>query len=376
MRKLTLLIVFMMVMALTTYADAVVGTVSGDATLTFGVNLNDPLATGFLNEATNNITFTLVSGSAEKGAEEDVYGYIKVTGITIDMNTADGDTAIQYNAGSVDAKIMFPGGWVNIRGGNKDCDFIDNVQDPDGVAALAPAVIGDAGVTLGIDGALALEISLNSTNNWTSDNDYSAHIKATLSAAPITLAVAAGMDLMADPTIMAGAKLTLDAAPINIWGGIDFAMVGTASSYEAGAGLTFTVVDGMTIAASMSIDNLGNDMDAKVVITEGDSDSGIVPVVGMTVTVGLFNLMQEVADTLIWTVDVAVNAIIPKGKIFAEFGMGSDEIITLKAGVEMGLITNVVNTLQYESTSLTDVGDPITTAADAGVIKLITKIAL
>lgn len=362
MRKIALLIVFMMVFALTTYAEVTV-TVSGSSELTFGVNLNDPLATGFVNTNVDDITFTLISGSAEKGAEEAVYGYIKVTGTTIDMNEADGDTVLQYNAGSTEAKIIFPGGWVKISGYNSGLDFIDNVQDPDNVAAVAPAVTNNGGFTIGIDGALAIEISLFSFTDWAADNDYGAHVKATLAMAPITVEVAACMGLVATPTIGVGGKLTLNAAPINIWAGADLDLTeGAANMYEIGAGLTFTVVADMTIAASMSMDEV-NGLDAKVVITEGAGDAGIVPVVGLGVTLGLYNLLDEAANPLAWTLDVTADAAIPKGKIFAAFGMGSDEIISLLIGVEMSLITNVVNTLQYESTQLSP--EP----ADAGLIK-------
>lgn len=364
MRKLALLIVLMMVMALTTYADSIVGTVSGSAEMTFGFDLNSS-GSGITNSNVSNITFTVASGSGEKGAEEDVYGYIKVTGMTVDMNTGDGDAALQYNAGSVEAKIVFPGGWVKITGPNDGVDFIDNVQDPDGVAAVAPGVPGTAegGFTLGIDGALALEISLISYTDWAADNDYGAHVKATLDAAPVKVEVAALMGFGADATIGAGAKLTLDAAPINVWAGADLDLTaGAANMYEIGAGLTFTVVADMTIAASMSMDEV-NGLDAKIVITEGAADAGMIPVVGLGVTVGLYDILT----TLIWTLDVTADAAIPNGKIFAAFGTGSDTINSLKIGVEMSLITNVVNTLQYESTNL---------ATDSGVIKLITKIAL
>lgn len=370
MKKIALLIVLMSFVALTTYAEPIAATVSGSSELTFGVNLNDPLASGFANVNTNNISVVLVSGSAEKGAEEAVYGYIKIVGLTIDMNTADGDAAIQYNAGSVEAKIIFPGGWVKISGYNNNLDFVDNVQDPDNVAALAPAVPGDDGLTIGITGAVPVEISLLSTGEWTTDNDYAAHVKATLAFAPITINVAAGMGFVTDPTIILGAKATVAVAPINIWAGIDLAVPPAGdAAYELGAGATVSVSD-LSLAATMSLDNAGNDFDVKIVITEADGDKGLVPVVGMGVTIGLYNLLQEVANSLIWTVDVTANAAIPKGKIFAEFGMGSDEIISLKVGVEMSLITNVVNTLQYESTQLSPA------PADAGIIKLITKISL
>jgi hypothetical protein len=366
MKKIALLIALMTVCALTTYAQIAV-TVTGSSELTFGVDLDDPLATGFTNANVSNISFTLVSGSAEKGAEEAVYGWIKVTGMTIDMNTGDGDTALVYNAGSTEAKIIFPGGWVKISGYNSGLDFIDNVQDADGVAAVAPAVTNNGGFTVGIDGAFAVEISLFSFTDWTADNNYGAHVKATLTAAPVTVAVAACMGLVENPTIGVGAKLTLAAAPINLWAGVDLDLTeGAANMYEIGAGLTFTVVADMTIAASMSMDEVYG-LDAKVVVTEGDGDKGIVPVVGMGITLGLYNLLD---DPAVWTLDVTANAAIPKGKIFAEFGMGSDEIVNLTVGVEMGLITNVTNTLKYVSTQLSP--EPV----DAGQILFITKISL
>jgi len=111
MKKATLLIVFLMLIALTTYAEIAV-TVTGESKLTFAVNL-DTNTTGFLNENSSKIAFAIVSGSSEKGKPEDgdVYGWIKVSDWAVKV---DGYLTWAGKNGDVEAKIIFPNGYVKI----------------------------------------------------------------------------------------------------------------------------------------------------------------------------------------------------------------------------------------------------------------------
>lgn len=379
MKKVALLIALMTIIALTAFAADIAVSVSGSSDLSFGVNLNDPLATGFLNSNASNMTVTLAAGASEKGAEEAVYGWIKVDGWSakIDTNSgnwsgssnAAGNDALLIAAGSVSAKIILPGAWILISGTNHGVNFIDNVQDPDNVDAVNLTEVAGPGLVIGITGAVPVEIGIASADDYVtvgsnnSANLYSAHVKTTLAFAPVTVEIAAEMGLnYAVTTLGAGGKLTLAIAPITLWAGADFELIDTTSAYEIGAGLSVAIADGLSFGATMSMDET-NGLDVKITASESSGDAGAVPVLGLGLTVGLYNLDA----TLIWTVDVTADATVGPAKIYAGFGMGSDTVIDLKVGVELSVITNITLYGEYASTNLD---------TDSGTIKVGAKISL
>lgn len=121
MRKVTILTVLLVCVAFVgAYAETVIEPeVSGDATLTYGIDLNDPITHGFTAENDVVALVTLADDyEAEKGADDaGVYGWIKFENINvvnsmIDNNTTagfddvldDDDVAIEAE---LTARIMF-----------------------------------------------------------------------------------------------------------------------------------------------------------------------------------------------------------------------------------------------------------------------------
>jgi hypothetical protein len=78
-------------------------TVAGDATLTFGIDLETG-QTGFKNEATSTITLTVVPvGTETSGPEGSVSGIVELKDFRVDLSTADGT---RINAGAVTAWVF------------------------------------------------------------------------------------------------------------------------------------------------------------------------------------------------------------------------------------------------------------------------------
>jgi len=157
MRKIALLIVLMTVIALTSYAADIAVSINCSSELVFGINLNDPAASGFKNNNTAEVDFTIVSGSAEKGKPEDgaVYGWIKLSGYEMKVDNMGAPST--GDNGDVEAKIMFPMGWVKISSTNADLNYINVVQNDGGKKDTDDKGINDS---LAKSGGLVLGLTL------------------------------------------------------------------------------------------------------------------------------------------------------------------------------------------------------------------------
>jgi hypothetical protein len=201
MKKVTLLIALMTIIAFTAFAADIAVAVTGSAELTFGVNLEGTVATGFAKSTSQDITFKLLSGDSKKGAEEAVYGEVKVSGwgVTYDSDNAGGWAGV--DEGDLSAKIIFPMGWVDILSTNNSIGYMNIVQDDDNDTGTTDAGFGDslaasAGCVLGLNMKPAtIEIGVFSETDWTVDNNYGASLKLTLDVAPIKVEAGAVMGL-------------------------------------------------------------------------------------------------------------------------------------------------------------------------------------
>jgi hypothetical protein len=398
MRKLALLIVLMMVIALTSYASDIAVTVSGSVEMTFGIGLNGDTASGFTNSYSSAIDFTLVSGDSEKGKPEDgaVYGWIKVGGWKVAID----DAAWSNDNGTAEAKIMFPGGWVNIKNSNASLNYINVVQDDDGDNDNADQGVNDAlansgGFILGLDFApVAIELGIFSETDWTVDHNYGANLKATVDLGMIKIEAGGELGLgHTDETIGVGAKLTANIAPLTVYGGLD-AKLGEAAPNETqlefGAGVALDIA-GIKVTADMSYNELLDDMDIRAKVDA----SGLAEGLGLTLTVELFNIAGTASDNDADVMELAVifdasynlGTAKPYGKVrYATFDhdddtdtygylADEDSTLSLTLGVELYVIPNVTFVLEYASGDLTE--DTVVPAEmDLGVIKFITKIAL
>ncbi len=103
MKKLSILLIVLLVAAAFVSAQefAPEVTVSGSATATFGIDLNDPVTTGFENTATANIELKLVPSDTVSTGE---VGYISLSGFAVTLKSTD---EVVVTAPSVTAVLRF-----------------------------------------------------------------------------------------------------------------------------------------------------------------------------------------------------------------------------------------------------------------------------
>jgi hypothetical protein len=406
MKKLALLITFMIIFALSSFAQIDVA-VSGSADMTIGINLNEPVASGILNATSSKISFAVVSGDSEKGSDADVHGYIKIGGWKAEANTDDNGDAIVVTPGSVEAKINFGANWLSITGAATSINYVKDLEtDSEGVSTSAGS---SGGMTLGIAaGPAAVEIGLFSENDWTQadagtaagdpvwgwvDDDsneetvpvwasttaaavaatddlndehaYGVSLKAVVPAGPATIELAAvmGIGYVNDPGIGVGAKIGLAAGPATVTITTDV-NIGDTTGFEAGADVAMALADGLSAGLGLTYGD-AIDLDMKVSITE-DGAGGVVPGLGAGLTVKLNNLTNVIADSMAWAVEVTADYTTPTMKPYAKYTIDSAELMTLKVGAELYVIENVTFDLNYESS---DLGN------DNGKVLIITKIS-
>jgi hypothetical protein len=414
MRKIALLIVLMTVIALTSYAADIAVSINCSSELVFGVDLNEPAASGFNNNNTAEVDFTIVEGDAEKGKPEDgaVYGWIKLTNYSMKVDNM-GAPGTGDN-GDVEAKTIFPSGWVKISSTNNSLNYVEIVQNDDSDNDNADKGVNDSidksdggGFVLGLTFApVAIEVGVFSIGDWDAtdirneDHAYGINLKATVDVAPIK--VEGGFEMCmnnaADDGMGAGAKITANIAPLTIYAGLDATIDGSTTVLEYGFGVSVAIA-GITVTADGSYNE---DLDGLDVRTKIDA-SGLVPNLGLSLMVELFNLTGDIPasaytvygdtddDAAEYEVLVNVSYNLGTAKPYAEVSYATydhdddadeytykaegDEDLSLKLGVELYVIPNVTFTLEYASGDLTEdtvvVADP-----DAGIFYFKTKIAL
>lgn len=137
MKKLALVLVLVAAIAAAGFAQvSLEPTLTGSATLTFGVDL-DLMATGFANETEADIEITLVEeATEEKGGDGTVYGWIKLEDFSI---VVDGD-GVGVTTPSISARLYMGPVYIDILG-------VDDAVDSAGLGAvigadiLAPATL-------------------------------------------------------------------------------------------------------------------------------------------------------------------------------------------------------------------------------------------
>jgi len=406
MKKLALLIVLMTVIALTSYAVDIPVSINCSSELVFGVNFNDTdavtagtqIASGFKNNNTMEVDFTLVEGDAEKGKPEDgaVYGWIKLTNYSMKADNMAWKTG---DNGDVEAKIIFPSGWVKISGTNNSLNYVLAVQDDDtdndnADKGISDALTANGGLVLGLNFApVAIEVGIFSETDWTVDNNYGVNLKATVDVAPIKVEGGFEMGLNhSDTTMGAGAKLSATLTPLTVYAGIDVllgepAPATTVMEYGFGASIA---IAGITVTADGSYNENVDGFDVRAKIDAG----GLVAGLGLALTVELFNMTGAVgADTdaaMEYAVIVDASFATATMKPYANvrystylwnndtdtytYNLTGDEVLALKLGCEFYVIPNVTFTLEYASSDLS--ANTSGAAIDNGTIQFKTKIAL
>lgn len=172
-------------------ADNAALSISGDATTTFGVDL-DTNATGFTNtlNAKLRLNFGLEGTAIGSGMDDgDIYGEVKIDEIEIRTaetnNSNPTDTTLEMDIDLEYAKIVAPNWWVSVKGQDDSIDYENASQN--GILGIAAAwdkqmdnVSNDLPGTGGFEVGVSLpdiadvELSLFSLTDWTSAEDNAA----------------------------------------------------------------------------------------------------------------------------------------------------------------------------------------------------------
>jgi hypothetical protein len=236
MKKITLalLVLFIALPLMAGDEDNATLTISGDATTTFGVDL-DTNATGFQNalNAKLQLDFKLETSAVSSGMDMGpIYGEVKIDEISIKTkqvnNADDNDADLEMDIDLEYAKIMGANWWVSVKGHDDSIDYENATQN--GIIGVAAAwdgqmdnVSNDAGGVGGFEAGLtlpdiaAIEVSLFSLNDWTStagvdeDNAYGLKASVALKAVPdLTLEAAFNMPFGDFTTTTAAADAVYD----------------------------------------------------------------------------------------------------------------------------------------------------------------------
>ncbi len=419
MKKLGILMMVLLLVG--GFAFAQEATITGSATLTFGVDLDDPVAMGFKNEASSTVSLTLASGSDSKGAQ----GVIELSSFAIKIDSTD---ELTITAPSVTGKLVFAPITVKIysapsfSGSNAagfsyagaDADdlvkaalankntsaaagtalpddgtivvveptetapttgvFIDTDADGNSYYAVPGSADGATtasyqGVTVMVDVApLTVSLLLASDGTWanaprTEDNINDFAFGATVSAAVAPLNVNAGV--FAGPTdgLDLGVTFGADAAvgPATVDFGIDGFLP------EGGE---FSLDGSLVVGATFGPATLGTntyfwtspdfDLDQQVSLDL----SGAVEGLGFTET---FQIIDVLSGAAAWNSKTAVSYATGGIKPYATFIYYSSSQIDLTAGVELtGFVENTTFTLQYDVDDIEN---------DNGAVTFATKIA-
>lgn len=307
MKKVVLTLVALVAMAGLVFAAAPefkpgAPSISGSATLTFGFDI-DASAFGISNASSGSLSLNLIpEGSDEKGAEGDVYGWIKLSSFKSDAYTLT-------NPG-VEAKLFLGPIYINILGGSDKVDYaVKGVGTVSGFN-IATSTVDD--VSLDLDSEFAgLAIGLKDT-----------------SAIDITLGMASRFDWIESSAAKAA---TTAVKPGIVTPGTGEAAVQYDS---AGTDFDYTVVN--TLAVADTVDQNTPAAGSYVFYAK----VGLKAVAGLTLDLGL-NLSTATGSSLGFGAKAGYSLDLGEGmalKVFAGFDMKTVAAGTMPYELETGVL--------------------------------------
>ena len=421
MKKLSLLIVLIVALSLTAFAETIVEpTITGSATATIGFSL-DNNSFGIKNESSSSISIILVDKASDSKGGEGVYGEIQLNDFEILMNTdppseydlwarnEDGDeldvttnitgddtkdfqgvrVPVTVTAPSIVAKLVLsPNLYVQIDSepGLVVADKVAEIVD-DSASSLDLGVdetddandIVVGGLTIGVAaGPATIAAKVATQDNYEGATDVSnaglvVGADISVAAGPATIDANFGTGINYSTAVVPsrtgfGAKVTMATGPITVTGAYDGEMIGNAAmAMEAGGGLSFAIGDGTSISADAAYlaPAIGSAVvDAKVAFAE-TAGSGMVAPLGLNLSATLTDL----TGTLGWDADVdftfdATDTLTLKG----DFGYGNNEVMNAMAGVDLKMLANTVITLMFDADDLNSKLDDADSDHDKGRI--------
>jgi hypothetical protein len=417
MKKLSILLIGLLLVTGFVFAQDV--TVKGDATLTFGIDL-DAQSTGFQNAASSSIALAWLSGDESKGET----GWIKLTGWKISYASAD---TVTVAAPTVSAGFMFDPITVTIYSApafaadnavgftwHADDDPADNVDfelsaNNTGDAAgsygttgtwyMFDVVEGDTadipdnailvdssvgvwelywvpdtvptdtttpgfqGLTFGVDlGMATVTLLVASDGTWAENTDNSYAFGGELSTTIDPLTLSAGVYAGPTDALDLGFTLGADAAvgPATVGLGFDgwLADGATDLDYDVSADIGVSTM-GIGVTSNTYLwSTAGSDLELnqQVVLDL----SGLAEGVGFTETFQMINLLSALEWYSLTEVSYTTGGIMP----YASFGIDDASVMDVTAGVSLtGFVENTVFTLEYAAEDIANSNGAITAAA-------------
>jgi len=375
MKKLSILLIGLLLV--TGFAVAQEVAVTGEATVTFGIDL-DTNATGFLNEGSATYTLTWAGDGASAGTQ----GWITVDGWSIDVDSDDDDADLaemddlEFAGGSVTAGWMFDPVTITIYAapgfsGGEATGIGYEGADPEDVVAVGLAALnsGFYGLTFDVDlGAAALTILAASDGDWTENtaNDYVVGAELGVTAGPAAIAAGVYAGPLSDAMNLAfdlGVDLTAGPATVGI--GFDGDMPsGGDLAWDASLDVGLDVAGiGLDIGAYFYTPVADLDMDADVLLDL----SGLVEALTFT---ELFQTVSILGDAFAdWYSETNVGYAISDGVDAAVmFAIDDASVIDLDVTVTLtGFVENTVFELMY---SVDDIGNSLGVITFAATISL------
>ena len=429
MRKIALLTMPLLIFGLFSLSadmmidpTGVTAKVSGDATLTWGLDL-DSNATGFTNSASTNLEVTVIpKQSADTGMMEDsddLYAYVKLKDFKWVANKDGGKTTEP----GIEAKLIM--GAFSITTYSMptiEVDFVDDKDDDEEGDAGYPDFTdletkyeGSGGLTLGYKlDPVELSLGVLSKDDWTEskedDQDVDAchthdAVTGKVTACPgeqkpdlnednayaflgtIKLDIGDDADLEArvayaheydagGSDIGIGAKATFDLGDIDPHIAFDAAIPpgGDSVPFDVGAGLKWDISpndDKSYFETNLMMHAPGGDADQNLGVSatlkEGDGDDGALLGMGASLTLNLYDLTS---DESTWGVKVDAHYKVNDIKPFFMVNFSNEEGAgtAFEAGLELTMIEHLTSTLKYASKDITG-GD------DQGVVTAALKLA-
>lgn len=414
MKKLALLAAILLLFGLTAGFAEVGVDISGDASATFGYNLESEAA-GFDNDAGVDVIFTFVEEqSMDSGTMDGWYGWIELADFSViydndddsdyyqqgfywdddnddgavDFNVDEFQTQTQILVTEPDVTAKITNGTIYIvlyEAPDFDPDHVDAVEDDedgdydaedDESDYVAPDLSENGGITIGYDAeAFDVEVYVGSGTGYgdADTNDewlFGANVAVSAAGFDVSVDVVMASGVVADDDDIAfGADVgyTLDAGMVSVvpYAGVDYWMSDAIDPgiYEVGAGadLTFTNEDTFGVAFYMS--DIDEDLDFEVTFEE-DGEAGFVPGLAVELFFGGYDTFDD------YRLAADLSYMYSDFKPFAGFGMDSANgasVYDASAGVEWSGIPNTVVTVEWSTDDLENHSGTIEVGAEVSM---------
>ena len=391
MKKLSLLLVVFLVLGATAFGQDVDFSVSGDATATFGADLDDGV-TGISNSNSADLKWTFVEEASDMAEGEGmVYGWIELANFEATVDSA----GLSVTAPSISAKLMLGEAYINLTSTAVDVDAASMVVAPGMSDILTLETLDNTvapefeGVALGFGlGPATLDLTLASEYDWIGDDDttrnndnaYHFGLDLGLSSGGLSADVysnltyrfsvdeydvltdpaAAGLSVGYDVTEVAGLTVTPELGTDLVFG-LDAAGDMT-TDVEVGGGVNAVDGDGngFGLGATFMLNaDETQDLDVKLGFSEASADDGLLPLLGVQAIVN-FNIDDLGGDAPVNALGVGLETDATVGDIKPYLGVmaanadleNGDFGATGNFGVDLSMVPNTVFTIDYKSGNL------------------------